>query len=162
MPNPSHLCGSHVHISPYPYKAFNMDQLRSVAFGVVFFEPHVELLLPRYRRNNKYCIKNTIHSEMLSDMGSEDKNDLNRIKQYLWNNITNTYALREFMQGGLDSRRDRYVLWNFDNVLPNRSGTVEFRGGRGLRGPVRTKRWIAFVLAFVHLCIKRVSASNTD
>ena len=51
---------------------------------------------------------------------------------------------------------DRRVLWNFEHVVPGSTGTIEFRGGRGLRGPVRTKWWIAFVIAFVNLCAPQV------
>lgn len=75
-------------------------------------------------------------------------------------------GIRDFMQlsgsvsGSVGERRDRYVLWNFDNVLEGRSGSVEFRGGRGLRGPERTKRWVAFVVAFVHFCVGVVSLSS--
>jgi len=51
---------------------------------------------------------------------------------------------------------DRRVLWNFEHVVPGSTGTIEFRGGRGLRGPVRTKWWIAFVIAFVNLCAPQI------
>lgn len=63
--------------------------------------------------------------------------------------INDKERLKNFMQS------DRRVLWNFEHVVPgNRcTGTVEFRGGRGLRGPNRTKWWIAFVLSFVQYCI---------
>nr|OQO25809.1 hypothetical protein B0A51_06221 [Rachicladosporium sp. CCFEE 5018] len=43
---------------------------------------------------------------------------------------------------------DRRALWNFANLLQDKK-TIEFRGGRGLRGPQRTKWWIAFVVGFV-------------
>ena len=62
-----------------------------------------------------------------------------------------------FMQGSFESKKDRYVLWNFDNILRDRSGTVGFRGGRGLKGTMRTKSRIAFVMAFIHMCINQVS-----
>ncbi|KAI1417907.1 putative amidoligase enzyme-domain-containing protein [Hypoxylon sp. FL1857] len=155
MPDPSRLCGCHVHVSPSPNKVFNIYQLQCIAFGVIFFEPHVESILPRYRRENKYCLKNSMRSQAIQHMGSGDRYALKRIKNHIFNNLHTAQALRDFMQGGPDSRKDRYVLWNFDNTCSGRSGSVEFRGGRGLRGPVRTKRWISFVLAFIHLCLTR-------
>ncbi|KAK6441238.1 hypothetical protein LTR95_002537 [Oleoguttula sp. CCFEE 5521] len=45
-------------------------------------------------------------------------------------------------------QEERYVLWNFANLLKTKK-TIEFRGGRGLRGPKRTKWWIAFVVGFI-------------
>ena len=71
--------------------------------------------------------------------------------------IKDLRRLRDFMQASDEPKKDRYVLWNFDNVVqPGGSGSVEFRGGRAFRGPVRTKRWIAFVMAFVHFCLNQV------
>lgn len=52
---------------------------------------------------------------------------------------------------------NRYVLWNFDNVAQDKSGTIEFRGGRFLRGEVRTKRWMAFTVAFIHAMLQLVT-----
>ena len=43
----------------------------------------------------------------------------------------------------------RYVLWNFENILPGKSAMIEFWGGRCFRGGVRTKRWIAFTVTFI-------------
>jgi len=61
--------------------------------------------------------------------------------------------LKDLMQS------DRRVLWNFEHVVPGDrcTGTVEFRGGRGLRGPDRTKWWIAFVVSFIQYCISNES-----
>ena len=157
MPDPSRQCGSHVHVSPSPAKRFSSAELRAIAFGVIYYEDVVQQLLPWYRQNNKYCQLNTEHSEALRELICAEGWDMaavwRRIKR-----IDNSYCgLRDFMQGSAEPKKDRYVLWNFDNTLPGRSGTVEFRGGRGLRGPVRTKRWIAFVVAFIHLCLSQVS-----
>ncbi|KAI2638790.1 putative amidoligase enzyme-domain-containing protein [Hypomontagnella submonticulosa] len=151
-PESSSRCGSHIHISGYPYRQFTLPQLQQIAFGIVFFEPLVIQLLPENRKGNKYCEPNTQHSfQLLSNYGDHD--DLPKV----WYHIGYTYdkkALRDYMQSYWNTKKDRYVLWNFDNVVPYGSGSIEFRGGPGLRGPTKTKRWISFVIAFIHLCFK--------
>ncbi|KAK4213460.1 swim zinc finger domain-containing protein [Rhypophila decipiens] len=149
MPEPSNLCGSHVHVSPSPTRWFTITELQSIAFGTIYYEDLILELLPPSRRGNKYCVPNTCHARALRSLDG-------RGLAYVWEMIkiqTDEQSLRDFMQdpGGEEPRNPRYVLWNFDNILS--SGSVEFRGGRGLRGPVRTKRWAAFVVAFVHFCL---------
>lgn len=80
----------------------------------------------------------------------------------LINSASDKASLVRMIQGW--DRDDRRTLWNFHNVTPkpdsgkpSTTGSVEFRGGRCLRGPVRTKRWIAFSVAFVTLAIEEVS-----
>ncbi|KAI1780348.1 putative amidoligase enzyme-domain-containing protein [Hypoxylon cercidicola] len=150
MPIRSKRCGAHIHISPCPDKEFTMEQLRNIAFGVVFYEPLVEELLPKNRRNNQYCVLNTRHSSKLL-LHYYDESDLFTVWELI-QDIEYRDDLRDFMQEKAGDRNDRYVLWNFSNIWAG-SGTVEFRGGRGLRGPVRTKRWISFVISFIDMCI---------
>jgi hypothetical protein len=50
---------------------------------------------------------------------------------------------------------DRRVLWNFDNIEQSKK-TIEFRGGRGMRGLNRTRWWIAFVVGFIHYLLTEV------
>jgi len=59
----------------------------------------------------------------------------------------NEKDIADWMQG------DRYVLWNFANILPSGSGTVEFRGGAGMRGLIKTRWLIAFVVGFIDFLI---------
>ncbi|KAK3934719.1 putative amidoligase enzyme-domain-containing protein [Diplogelasinospora grovesii] len=157
MPNSSRLCGSHVHVSPSPSKRFTVAQLQSIAFGVIHYENEVMQLLPWHRQENDYCQPNSEHSVALQEMADGSPNqDLRPME--VWDKIRRMDSrqdIRDLMQHRTGSRKDRYVLWNFDNVLDGKSGSVEFRGGRGLRGPVRTKRWIAFVVAFAHFCIRQ-------
>lgn len=65
----------------------------------------------------------------------------------------NETQICRYMQG------DRYVLWNFENISkPGGIGTIEFRGGRGMRGVIKTRWWIAFVVGFVHLLLTEVQS----
>lgn len=161
-PEPSTLCGSHIHISPMRRdKRFQVHELRYIAFGICLFERLVTRLLPRERQQNKYCRRNSFRltvDEYL-ERGMPDDSFL------LWRQVSDqrsTQSLRNWMQYSSGTKKDRYVLWNFDNVLPESSGTIEFRGGPGLRGPVLTKRWIAFVVAFIHLCLDMRGARQGD
>ncbi|KAI0099790.1 putative amidoligase enzyme-domain-containing protein [Nemania sp. FL0031] len=151
MPKKSTKCGAHIHISPCPSKHFTMRELKDIAYGIVFYEPLVEELLPKDRRNNKYCELNTRHSSKLLSYYQDDS-DLPIIWDFIFD-IEFADDLRDFMQENTGDKKDRYVLWNFANIFDG-SGTIEFRGGRGLRGPVRTKRWISFVVSFIDMILK--------
>ena len=159
MPDRSARCGSHIHVSPVPNKSFGLLDLSNIAFGVIFFEPLVENLLPYNRRNNPYCELNTKHSTKLREYYC-DEYDLSDIWERIAN-ILDRGEIRDFMQKNeSDTCKSRYVLWNFAHVTHGGTGSIEFRGGRGLRGPVRTKRWIAFVVSFIHMCTKQVRSIN--
>ncbi|KZL78782.1 SWIM zinc finger domain protein [Colletotrichum tofieldiae] len=83
MPEASHRCGSHIHVSPSPLKMFSLSQLKRVAYGVVFYEPLVEEILPRSRRNHPYCKLNTEHSDELKTIiwSSQDtESSLRRVR----------------------------------------------------------------------------------
>ncbi|KAI0420541.1 putative amidoligase enzyme-domain-containing protein [Xylaria grammica] len=151
MPERSPRCGSHIHMSRGLGKMFTLSQLKSIAYGIVIYEPLVVSLLMSNRVNNKYCKLNTVDSSRLRHCGSNSRAVARLIKS-----ATDTEMLRDIMQ---DSR---YVLWNFGNIVPGRSGTIEFRGGRCLRGEVRTKRWIAFTLAIVHAFLSMDDIKHPD
>lgn len=158
-PERSQLCGSHIHVSLGRQRKFDLHKLRALAFGVLYYERAVYSLLPSCRQTNRYCQLNSERSEALRAL----ENFFGSDGQATWaaragiQEIDNLQELRDFMQKSPNPETDRHVLWNFDNILPGRSGTVEFRGGEGLEDPVRTKTWIAFVVAFVHLCVTKVS-----
>lgn len=150
MPAISKLCGSHIHVSAAPNKRFNCEQLRSIAFGVILYEKNVLQLLPESRRGNQYCVPNSAKMGESGFMNYADPIDMGIMRDHIWgcfqDDDTIGYDLSKFMQGS--SRR---VLWNFQNIRG--SGSIEFRGGPRLRDPITTKRWIAFVVSFVHMCI---------
>jgi hypothetical protein len=157
MPTTSKRCGSHIHVSASPNGRFNLEQLRSIAFGVLFYEENVLQLLPESRRENQYCEPNSANMpDLVHDI--TDPTDLEMVRNIIWSRFrdddTIGYGLPEFMQGST-----RRVLWNFRNI--RKSGSIEFRGGPRLRGPVHTKRWIAFVVSFVHMCISNNVSSVT-
>lgn len=148
LPRRSAKCGSHIHVSPGPNKRFTMTELKNIACGIVFYANNLNDLLPRPRRNNPYCQKNWETASIGMWYRNGSNHDVLQTMEKIWM-LNNEQELKNFMQD------DRRVLWNFEHVVPvnNSTGTVEFRGGRGLRGPNRTKWWIAFVVSFIQLCI---------
>ncbi|TDZ54330.1 hypothetical protein CTRI78_v006382 [Colletotrichum trifolii] len=155
-PDSSIKCGAHIHVSPYPDKRFGLPQLQDIAYGVIYYEPLIGCILPYHRRQNPFCRPNTMRSRQLENIVIQGWNETTML-QIFWQSVYGTNSkqgLRDLMQSGFHARR---VLWNFDHVVSGGSGTVEFRGGPGLRDTVQTKRWVSFVLAFVHLCLTKVS-----
>ncbi|KAI0099792.1 hypothetical protein GGR51DRAFT_384307 [Nemania sp. FL0031] len=159
QPIRSPKCGSHVHISPGPIAPgrgqadsgtslaaarghYSLHQLKVIAFGVVVYEPLVLLVLPASRHENLYCRPNTKSSSQLGGCSN-----LQQMRQLIAS-ARSLEQLKDIMQA------DRRVIWNFENTLMGKSGTIEFRGGRGLRGRNRTKWWIAFAVSFIHFVLK--------
>ncbi|KAI1780350.1 putative amidoligase enzyme-domain-containing protein [Hypoxylon cercidicola] len=143
QPIQSPKCGSHIHISPglAARGRYAFHELKVIAFGVVAYEPLVLLVLPASRHENVYCRPNTKSSSQLGGC-----HNLRQMRQLIAS-ARSLEGLKDIMQA------DRRVLWNFENTLLGKSGTIEFRGGRGLRGRNRTKRWIAFAVSFIHFVL---------
>ena len=160
IPQTSELPGFHIHVSPGPSHvsgsgAYTLNECKAIAFGCVVFDHFVYQMLPLTRRENGYCTANTLQSRFLKNQS------IKSIIQQL-ENVQSKNHLITIMQGD-NPKTQRYVLWNFVNIAPKtgealgtESGTIEFRGGRGMRGEVRTKRWIAFAIAFIDLCLTKV------
>lgn len=143
MPQRAGTCGSHVHVSRGRNARFTLAELKTIAYGIVVYEDRVMELLMAYRQDNAYCKPNSKNSFRLQRAGGNRVLIANMIRS-----AATPEALRDIMQNS------RYVLWNFDNVAANKSGTIEFRGGRFLRGEVRTKRWMTFAVAFIHAMLR--------
>jgi hypothetical protein len=145
--------GTHVHVAPID-RSFKLCEMKAIAFACCYYEPYILSILPYERRNHRYCNRN---SNVVQPMG-----DLVRAQSVcgVWtlreeiNSLESVEQVCEFLQGGM-KKEHRYVLWNFQN-LARRTGTIEFRGGRHLRGPVKTMWWITFVVVFVSMAIDQV------
>jgi hypothetical protein len=152
-------CGSHVHVAPVG-RPYTLNEARKIAFAVCIYEPYVFSILPHERRNNPHCERN---SKVAGRMGSLFRERSSVALRMIANDIkgkTNYTGLCYYMQNSAENA-DRKVLWNFQNlVASNRthkpSGTIEFRGGRHLRGAVRTLRWITFAVVFISMAVEEV------
>lgn len=147
-------CGSHIHVSPFN-RTYYLDELKIIAFAIITQEQLVHEFLPANRRTNDYCKKNSKVSSSLIETFKRGKNKLtfevlgNKIKA-----INSASQIFELMQGAANGSRN--VIWNFKNTV-GQSGTIEFRGGRHLRGRNRTFWWLTFTIAFISLALKEVS-----
>ncbi|KAK6335008.1 hypothetical protein TWF718_010450 [Orbilia javanica] len=139
----STTCGSHIHIAPWG-EGFTLQQTKTIAFACCYYEPYVISLMPQERRDHPSCKRNSRASMRISSLFQAGQ--MSTIARVI-RGQTSTQSLIECMQGDT-----RYVLWNFKPLLG--SGTIEFRGGRHLRGPNRTTAWITFVVLFVMLALK--------
>jgi hypothetical protein len=151
----NYSCGSHIHVAPVGRK-YTLAELKTIAFAIVTHEHFVKSMLPSARRDNRYCNLNSEVSPQLKALLQNGKNATvfktigERIKS-----MQNSNQIMELMQG--TSQGARYVVWNFKNIASGRSGTIEFRGGRHLRGPNRSFWWITFTIVFISLALKKVS-----
>lgn len=147
MPAKSTSAGSHIHIAPGLRQRWSLEQLKNIAVGVACFERYIREILPASRRDNKYCPGNTTKSDRLRGYYSDADG---------WRPLLS--ALRTMNRAEVISlmQSDRNVLWNFRPAADDGIGTIEFRGGRHLRGPARTKWWISFAVAYIHFLLQQV------
>ena len=129
-------------------------ELKAIAWAVASQENLVLKILPQERIDNEYCRPNSVRSEDLSlDIFHGSDGPANEALDFVARRIMKFESgeeLCQYMQAG-----QRRVLWNFSNTVgEGKNRTIEFRGGRHLRGRVRTKRWIAFAVSFITLAIE--------
>jgi hypothetical protein len=149
-------CGSHIHVAPIG-RRWTLEELKKIAFAVCIYETYVCAVLPSERRDNQHCERN---SKVGTGMGNMLRQRSSASLRTIANNIkgkANANELCTYMQASIDNRK---VLWNFQNTVSRpgytTSGTIEFRGGRHLRGKVRTLRWITFAIAFISMALGEV------
>lgn len=142
MPDGNTKCGSHIHIAPGRSKRFKLETLKKMAYGIAIYEPLLLQLLVPTRADNQYCRANRVNSSQLRQCQGNWALMGQRI-----NSASDCNTLKNIMQD------TRYVIWNFANTVPGKSGTIEFRAGRLLKGEVRTKRWITFTVCFLRAVV---------
>ena len=155
-------CGSHVHVA-LTHRGFTLRELKQIALATIIHEDCILKILHTTRRNHDYCKPNTmiLGTGLWNDFGKwkhmpdqlQTRRDGLRAFARSIDGIRSRDELVDYIQGG-----ERNCLWNFQNIRSGQSGTVEFRGGRHLRGPVRTKRWVTFAVLFVDLALQTVGS----
>jgi hypothetical protein len=153
-------CGSHIHIAPIETR-WTLEELKKIAFAVCLYEEYVCAILPSERRDNLHCARNSgVGTTMGNSLRQRSSASLRTISNII-KSMMNANELCSYMQGSIDNRK---VLWNFQNTVSRSgyvtSGTIEFRGGRHLRGRVRTLRWITFAVAFISMALGEVCEST--
>lgn len=143
-------CGSHIHVAPQE-RRFSMAELKTIAFAIITQEHMIKSLLPRARSMNSYCQRNSKLSPKLIEFFKDGKNTRSfaKVKTAI-QGMDHPAQILDLMQG-----TERYVIWNFKNIRT--TNTIEFRGGRHLRGHNRTFWWITFAVSFISLALKEVS-----
>ncbi|PVH84414.1 hypothetical protein DL98DRAFT_611093 [Cadophora sp. DSE1049] len=140
-------CGSHIHVAPQG-RGYSMAELKTIAFAVITQEHLVKSLLPKARSKNNYCQRNSKLSPKLINYFRNGKNaaSFTQVKAAILQ-MTTPAQILDLMQG-----TERYVIWNFKNIATTK--TIEFRGGRHLRGPNRTLWWITLAVSFISLALR--------
>ena len=151
----SHTAGFHVHVGSQG-TPFSLDDAKIIAFAACIYEPYIFSLLPTERRDYEYCRRNSKEARRMGELLSKRtpaalQTIANEIKA-----LPDLDQLVVYMQGNC-----RRVLWNFQNLVRAKDGgqpiyTIEFRGGRHMRGPKRTLAWAAFAVTFVAMALNEV------
>ncbi|KZZ96102.1 hypothetical protein AAL_04398 [Moelleriella libera RCEF 2490] len=155
-------CGGHVHVTPVRRgNKFKLSSLKKIAFAAIVYEDFVSSIQAPCRRDNKFCKPNS----QSGDSGLCDTLSRGSLWGVQKSTASLTHVAHEikrlpceadlylYMQG------DRYVLWNFQNIVPHPktgrcTGTVEFRGGNQFLSTKGTLAWVGFVLGFITLALK--------
>ncbi|KAJ6443833.1 3-methylcrotonyl-CoA carboxylase subunit alpha [Purpureocillium lavendulum] len=176
-------CGGHVHVTPVSARnRFSLPALKRVAFAALAYEDFVAAVLPAPRRDNAFCRLNSRSPDAgvvvargaggggggagggSSGCGEgalargKSAAALRRVADEV-RALPGEAELYLYMQGS------RYVLWNFQNIVPHPktgrcTGTVEFRGGNQFLNTRGTLAWVAFVLGFITLALKEDLLEN--
>ncbi|KAI1078455.1 putative amidoligase enzyme-domain-containing protein [Whalleya microplaca] len=142
-------CSTQVHVSvARPDGQFPVEQARLIAMATVYFEKCIDALMPKYRRNSRYCQSNRDNS-LLGSMSLpeirkeiEEKEDIISLAQLV------CPARHESAEHGVDS----HYRVNFEGI---NFGTIEFRQAPGSRDAQETEDWINFVCWLVNAAISR-------
>jgi hypothetical protein len=147
-------CGTHIHIAPMG-RRYTLKEAKTIAFACCYYERYIISCLPEERRDHDYCRRNTrVATKMGQLYEARTSKALVQIASDL-NTLSMFEDLVTYMQGS--THGDRRVLWNFHNLCYGSKGTIEFRGGRHLRGPIRSVAWITFAQVFILMALDEVS-----
>ena len=110
--------------------------------AIIWFEPAIEVMLPKQRRQNKWAKANHKDHPQFKVQTIEDI-------FHTINSCETTDAMIECM----NPQDDRYFGWNFTNLRADSIGTVEFRRPPGVTGRATSLSWMEFTAAFVRAAI---------
>ena len=161
---PSRYAGTHVHVGSSG-RDFDLSDAKKVAFAACIYEPYVFSLLPEDRRHSVYCIRNSLQADRMGELLKQRTSiALKLISEDIKG--CDLGSLIIYMQGAQTDGKRRRVIWNFLNLIQSPTSgrppihTIEFRGGRPVRGYARTLAWLSFAVTFIAMAIHEVSITN--
>jgi hypothetical protein len=134
----NNTCGTHVHTSPKEPATWSLGHLKRLSMAIIWFEPAMEVILPKQRRQNIWAKAN--HKDHPQFRTRTVENIFHMI-----NSCETTDALIDCM----NPEDDRYFGWNFTNLRESAIGTVEFRRPPGVTGRGASLSWMCFTAAFI-------------
>jgi len=135
-------CGTHVHISLSESTSWSLGNLKRLSMAIIWFEPAIEVILPKQRRQNKWAKAN--HKDHPQFKAQTIENIFHMI-----HSCETTDALIDCM----NPQDDRYFGWNFTNLRKDAIGTVEFRRPPGVVGRATCLSWMEFTAAFARAAV---------
>ena len=142
-------CGFHVHISSST-RSYNLEQIRQIAKGIVFWEPATAECAPPSRQDRvlSFCQSNT--SKSVPVALPLDTHSTWRGHQAAFNYIDNSARdnIIDFVCP------DKYRAWNFLPSKQGGPGSIEFRRPPGVVTAKQAKHWIAFTMAFIEMAMQ--------
>jgi len=155
--NPS--AGTHIHIGSLGAN-FSLDDAKRIAFAACIYEPYVFSLLPTARRDNPYCVRNSKRPGRMGELFEQRTPAALRLISNDIKACADFSQLVVYMQGSGQDVKSRRTLWNFQNLARGPTAgypptyTVEFRGGRHMRGHLRTLAWLSFAVTFIAMALQ--------
>jgi len=137
-------CGTHVHVSPD--NDYTLDQVKSVACAVLYFESSLNALVPADRLKSKFC--KSFHASNPNFKGKAMDKCIALVDA-----TRNHVAIIELM-----NNPDRCFAWNFQNLWDGRPLTIEFRQGPGVTSSIDALAWAEFAVTFVGAAIKEAGS----
>lgn len=153
--------GTHIHIGSLGSN-YNLDDAKIIAFATCIYEPYVFSLLPTERRTNPYCVRNSKRPGRMGELLEQRTPAALRLISKDIKACEDFSQLVVYMQGSWNDVKSRRTLWNFQNLVRKPAAgykptyTIEFRGGRHMRGHLRTLAWLSFAVTFIALALQEV------
>ena len=141
-------CGFHIHISSVT-RNWTLDQLRSIAKAIVFWEPATARCAPLSRQDHfqDFCQSNIKPQVPVADCWS-----LGPLRGLLEAFDFIDSADADAIVGYVCP--DKHRAWNLRPCGRGGHGSIEFRRPPGVTTAKKAKHWIAFTMAFMEMAIQ--------
>ncbi|WEW59373.1 hypothetical protein PRK78_004844 [Emydomyces testavorans] len=134
-------CSMHVHVSPERDRKYNMDELKRMLKGIIYYDSAMTKIMPADRKENEWAKSNV---EAFPAWNAA----VAQVPARSWAPIFDEFdkhTMKATLLLGLCD--DRYVSWNFSNVLGG-CGSIEFRRAPGIKRSAEAKHWVAIAVGY--------------